>query len=214
MPRSSMIKIRRDTDAQWIAENPVLAEGELGIAIDTLAYKVGDGVTPWRDLAEVGVSNKDREKLTDLSAGFIGSHVIEGVSEMDALGDDVDVDLDGYTVPSNNFGKFAVAKVGTAATRMYVWDDVMAQWVAQVTSHELAEVENKAKFILNVPFENVNNVVVDYSSFPSRPIVEAWIRDNLGGHSKGEPVLDFDTTGESLTVSFGGTYQSGYLILK
>ena len=97
---------------------------------------------------------------------------------------------------------------------MYVWDDVMAQWVAQVTSHELAEVENKAKFILNVPFENVNNVVVDYSSFPARPIVEAWIRDNLGGHSKGEPVLDFDTTGESLTVSFGGTYQSGYLILK
>ena len=214
MPRSSMIKIRRDTDAKWVAENPILAEGELGIAIDTLVYKVGDGSTPWVDLAEVGVSHSDRSKLVDLNAGFIGSHVIEGVNEMDALGDDVDVELGTYSASSNNFGKFAVAKVGTSATRMYVWDDELNQWAAQVTAHELAEVEEAAKFTLRINFENVNNVVIDYSPFPARPIIETWIKDNLGGHSKGEPVLDFDTTSESVTVTFGGTYQSGYLILK
>ena len=214
MPRNSMIKIRRDTHADWDAANPVLAEGELGIAIDTLAYKVGDGVRPWIDLPEVGVSAQDREKLTDLSAGFIGSHVIEGVTEMDALGDDVDVELGSYNAPSTNFGKFAVAKVGTSATRMYVWDDVLHQWAAQVTANELAEVEAAAKFTLRVDFENVNNVVINYAPYPARPIVEAWIKDDLGGHDKAEPVLEFDTTGEILTVTFGGTYQTGYLILK
>jgi len=47
---STLIKLRRDTAANWSAANPVLALGEAGIVTDTLTWKVGDGITVWNDL--------------------------------------------------------------------------------------------------------------------------------------------------------------------
>ena len=41
------INQRRDTEAQWAFENPVLHQGELGWESDTRQAKLGDGVTPW-----------------------------------------------------------------------------------------------------------------------------------------------------------------------
>lgn len=41
---------RRDTTEEWTFTNPVLAEGEFGIDIDTGIIKLGDGETPWVDL--------------------------------------------------------------------------------------------------------------------------------------------------------------------
>ena len=44
------ILLRRDTTANWEANNPVLASGEPGFEIDTNKLKVGDGTTQWMDL--------------------------------------------------------------------------------------------------------------------------------------------------------------------
>lgn len=41
---------RRGTAAEWAAENPVLASGEIGFETDTKLIKAGDGVTAWNDL--------------------------------------------------------------------------------------------------------------------------------------------------------------------
>lgn len=41
---------RRGTAAEWAAENPVLAAGEIGFETDTKIQKVGDGVTAWNSL--------------------------------------------------------------------------------------------------------------------------------------------------------------------
>jgi len=41
------IQFRRGTAAQWTAENPLLAVGEMAIETDTNLYKIGDGVTRW-----------------------------------------------------------------------------------------------------------------------------------------------------------------------
>jgi Major tropism determinant N-terminal domain len=50
---SRMIQ-RRRTFAQWTAENPVLASGEIGIATGTQPLlKVGDGTTTWNNLKNV-----------------------------------------------------------------------------------------------------------------------------------------------------------------
>ena len=54
MPRVQLIKLRRDTAANWASANPVLALGEPGLAWDTKAHKVGDGTTTWNSLGEVG----------------------------------------------------------------------------------------------------------------------------------------------------------------
>jgi hypothetical protein len=49
---SVQIQFRRGTAASWASANPVLAEGELGVVLDTGRYKIGDGVTPWLSLPQ------------------------------------------------------------------------------------------------------------------------------------------------------------------
>ena len=44
------IQIRRDTAADWTSANPILAQGELGLEIDTARFKIGDGVLAWNSL--------------------------------------------------------------------------------------------------------------------------------------------------------------------
>ena len=47
----AQMKQRRDTKANWAAQNPVLLAGELGIVSDDPnLYKVGDGTTAWNAL--------------------------------------------------------------------------------------------------------------------------------------------------------------------
>jgi len=41
------IQLRRDTSADWISNNPTLAEGEIGYETDTNYIKIGDGSTDW-----------------------------------------------------------------------------------------------------------------------------------------------------------------------
>jgi hypothetical protein len=50
---SALQKQRRDTAANWTAENPTLLAGEIGLESDTGYWKVGDGTTAWTSLAYV-----------------------------------------------------------------------------------------------------------------------------------------------------------------
>ena len=47
---ANRLQLRRDGAQQWANINPILAQGELGIEIDTSRIKIGDGVTPWNSL--------------------------------------------------------------------------------------------------------------------------------------------------------------------
>jgi|GEM_PF-4938753 len=47
---ATIIQLRRDTAANWTANNPILADGEPALEKDTGKEKVGDGVTAWNDL--------------------------------------------------------------------------------------------------------------------------------------------------------------------
>jgi hypothetical protein len=44
------IQLRRDTAANWNAQNPILAAGEVGIETDTRKFKFGDGGSLWTEL--------------------------------------------------------------------------------------------------------------------------------------------------------------------
>ncbi len=93
---------RRDTKANWAAQNPVLLAGELGIVSDDPnLYKVGDGTTAWNALPfrgfngtvvnETGTSETAvmsqkavTEKLTELSEETNGiAATLEGVSQFE-----------------------------------------------------------------------------------------------------------------------------------
>lgn len=44
------ILLRRDTQNNWIANNPILASGEIGFDITTGKHKIGDGAKRWSEL--------------------------------------------------------------------------------------------------------------------------------------------------------------------
>lgn len=50
MPQNALIKVRRDTAANWTAANPTLEAGEAGYETNTGKIKYGDGATAWNSL--------------------------------------------------------------------------------------------------------------------------------------------------------------------
>ncbi len=44
------ICLRRDTEVNWTTADPILLEGEIGLAKDIMRMKMGDGTTPWSGL--------------------------------------------------------------------------------------------------------------------------------------------------------------------
>ena len=47
---ASIIQVRRDTAANWVSSNPILAQGEMGLETDTLKLKFGNGTGTWNAL--------------------------------------------------------------------------------------------------------------------------------------------------------------------
>lgn len=45
------IQLRHDVAANWTSANPTLSKGEFGVEDDTGLFKIGDGATPWNELA-------------------------------------------------------------------------------------------------------------------------------------------------------------------
>lgn len=52
----SRLRLRRDTSTNASAANPTLADGEAMYTKDNNVLKIGDGVTPWNTLAQIGTS--------------------------------------------------------------------------------------------------------------------------------------------------------------
>jgi hypothetical protein len=57
------IQVRRGTVAEWAANNPILAVGEMGYETDTKQFKIGDGVTPYGSLVYGGIRGPEGEGL-------------------------------------------------------------------------------------------------------------------------------------------------------
>jgi len=80
MPAQTVIKIRRDTAANWASVDPTLAAGEIAFETDTSKIKVGDGTTAWSGLdyasgagtaAEVTYDNSDAELFANNVKGAL-----------------------------------------------------------------------------------------------------------------------------------------------
>lgn len=70
----STLQIRRDVAADWAANNPILAEGEMGFQIDGSGnlegVKVGNGVATWSNLPfRLGTNSTGQEFIVDNTAG-------------------------------------------------------------------------------------------------------------------------------------------------
>ena len=91
---ANRIQLRRGGAQEWANSNPTLAQGELGIELDTGRFKIGDGVTAWNTLTYErpveSTSNTantlvQRDADGNFAAGTITSTVIGNASTSSRL---------------------------------------------------------------------------------------------------------------------------------
>ena len=125
MPVQTVIKLRRDTAANWLSTNPILAAGEQGYESNTGLSKIGDGTTAWDALPYSAVSRLTEEvKNATLSTIIKGSVVyISG-----ATGDNATIalaDADTEITSSKTIGLVA-ANIASDATGMIVCEGLIS----------------------------------------------------------------------------------------
>lgn len=92
---ADIIQLRRDTAANWVTANPVLADGEIGIETDTKKRKCGNGTTAWNSLPYMFSDDLDTQPTANSrkpveSGGVkmdIDAAVEIGLAALDAIGD-------------------------------------------------------------------------------------------------------------------------------
>lgn len=87
------LEFKRGIASQWTSVNPTLAPGEPGFELDTGKEKIGDGITPWNNLAYVSaLSTVDGSIKLGQNAGLTN----QGQRSV-ALGVEAGKDLQGYS---------------------------------------------------------------------------------------------------------------------
>jgi hypothetical protein len=77
---ASIIQLRRGTALEWATANPVLAEGELCVELDTSKCKVGNGVQHWNDLSySIGANGANGQNGQNGAAGRDGVDGVDGM---------------------------------------------------------------------------------------------------------------------------------------
>ncbi len=75
---ATRILLRRDTAANWVSNNPLLLSGEIGIEIDTLKFKIGNG-SRWNDINSYAFNYGQANGVASLnSIGKIDLSVLPG----------------------------------------------------------------------------------------------------------------------------------------
>ena len=86
----SLVKyqLRRGTAAEWAACDPILAEGELGLNLDTLQIKVGNGQLRWLQLDYINQDSNSPLNNLDVTNVVDGSLIYydmaNGIWKVDA----------------------------------------------------------------------------------------------------------------------------------
>ena len=109
---ANRLQLRRDGAQQWANINPILAQGELGIEIDTSRIKIGDGVTPWNSLkyerpleTESNAANTlvKRDADGNFQAGAVTATLIGNASTATRLSNARQIQLSGQVTGSGSF---------------------------------------------------------------------------------------------------------------
>lgn len=89
---ATRIQIRRDTEANWTSNDPILASGELALSTDVDKIKIGDSSSTWSELSYATIGQSAVETLintavTDLIGG--APDLLNTLDELaQAMGDD------------------------------------------------------------------------------------------------------------------------------
>ena len=73
MAVQTVIKVRRDTAANWTSTNPTLAAGEMGLETDTNLFKFGNNTDAWTAL-----NYSSNSRITQIAKNDTGGSVTKG----------------------------------------------------------------------------------------------------------------------------------------
>lgn len=88
---TATVQLRRDTAANWTANNPTLLAGEVGFETDTKRAKLGDGVTAWNSLAYIDPSWLLNDSVTNAKLANMAQATIKGRQAGSGTGDPEDL---------------------------------------------------------------------------------------------------------------------------
>lgn len=171
---SVQIQLRRDTASNWSSNNPVLANGEIGIATDTYQFKIGDGSTTWSGLSYYGALNE----LSDDSSPQLGG----------------DLDLNGYNVsfePAPNSDHEASGFISTMQVDTNSVGFGAALYVADDGNWEMASATNSG----TVPCQGL---ALETGTGSKKVLTNGFVRDDSWTWSPGGLVY-LSTTSGSMT---------------
>jgi hypothetical protein len=119
---ANRIQLRRGDSSEWSNANPTLAQGEIGIELNTRRFKIGDGATPWNLLGyvtpEIAVDNSpntlvQRDADGNFEAGVITGSLIGNAASATRLANTRLVTLIGDSVGSGTFDGSANLTIST-----------------------------------------------------------------------------------------------------
>lgn len=165
---------RRDTTANWLKFNPVLASGEFGYDTNEKKYKIGDGSTHWVDLefAYMGTITDENSNILKYkkiaSEEYVNKHITEDVIFAESKS----------SFPS--IGKVDRLYVDLAEYKLYMWnsDDLSYKSIGS----DVTLPEEQLKPLIE---EAVDVVLVDKLSEYVPQYLESTLKDSVlyGGDS-------------------------------
>jgi len=102
---ANRIQLRRDTYANWTRVNPILADGEPALEIDTGKIKYGDGTTPYTSLLYSAIPNKLVEGEYSVTLDAYGNLTIPGT--INASGN-ANITVNGNTLTFDSSGNLNI----------------------------------------------------------------------------------------------------------
>ena len=120
MSESALIRVRRDTEANWVTADPVVPDGQMTYVTDTGDLRVGDGVLTWSALDSVQTPYVSTDHAVPRADGAAGRLQDSGVVIDDS--DNV-TGVVGLTT-TGNITTIAPASDLHAATKKYVDDSI------------------------------------------------------------------------------------------
>ncbi len=143
---SALQKQRRDSAANWTANNPTLLAGELGYESDTGKWKVGDGSTAWTSLAYIPGSqlsayplvNADIAATAEIAVSKLADGAARQLLQTDAAGTGVE-----WTSNIDVPGTLDVTGGATFDGNVTVQGDLTVNGTEVIINTQTLEVEDK-----------------------------------------------------------------------
>jgi hypothetical protein len=107
------IQLRRDTATNWTTNNPVLAEGELGLETNSGRWKVGNGINAWTSLPYSNSIFSGPTVIADSSSGNAFRITQTGTGNAFVVEDEANPDATHFVI--NSAGSVGIGKTNPIA---------------------------------------------------------------------------------------------------